>query len=125
MLSYWDIFTVHRTNSGHIATNYVEGLLLCPKGHANMERIEEEVSESKYRSYQHFISNSKWDHEDLISMIALDASSVLKQHKETSGVPTGYIIDESSHLKKGVESVGVSNQYAGVAGKVDNQQFPI
>jgi SRSO17 transposase len=90
-----------------------------------MERIEEEVSNSEYRTYQHFISNSKWDHEELISRIGLDASNVLKENKKISGVPTGYIIDESAHLKKGDQSVGVANQYAGVAGKVDNCQVAV
>ncbi|CAK0766019.1 hypothetical protein CCP4SC76_4470009 [Gammaproteobacteria bacterium] len=37
----------------------------------------------------------------------------------------GYKIDESAHLKKGNNSVGVSRQYAGVAGKVDNCQVGV
>jgi SRSO17 transposase len=45
--------------------------------------------------------------------------------KAKSGKPTGYIIDESSHLKKDTESVGVARQYAGVSGKVDNCQVAV
>ncbi len=108
-----------------IAKNYIEGLLICEKGHAKMERIEEEIEDSEYRAYQHFISNSKWDYQELISRISLDVSNILKENKKISGLPTGYIIDESSHLKKGKESVGVSNQYAGVAGKVDSCQVAV
>jgi len=37
----------------------------------------------------------------------------------------GYLVDESSHLKKGDKSVGVSRQYAGVIGKVDNSQVGV
>jgi len=85
-----------------------------------MEHIEEEVDQSNYRAYQHFISNSKWDHQELISEISLESSNILAENKNQSRVPTGYIIDESAHLKKGNELVGVANQYAGVAGKVDN-----
>ena len=87
-----------------------------------MERMEEEINDSEYRAYQHFISNSKWDYQEIISRLSLDASNILQENKKKSGVPTCYIVDESAHLKKGKESVGVSNQYAGVAGKIDNCQ---
>ena len=80
---------------------------------------------SEYRAYQHFISNSKWDYKDLISRISLDVSEVLNTYKQQTEKSTGYIVDESSHLKKGKKSVGVSNQYAGVAGKVDNCQVAV
>jgi SRSO17 transposase len=49
----------------------------------------------------------------------------LRENKKKSRVPTGYIIDESAHIKKGKESVGVSRQYAGVVGKVDNCQVAV
>ncbi len=125
LVSYNDIFIVYRRDNSQTAKNYVEGLLICEKGQANMERIEEEIEDSEYKAYQHFISNSKWDYQELISRISLDASGILHEHKKKTGVPTGYIIDESSHLKKGSKSVGVSNQYAGVAGKVDNCQVAV
>ncbi len=122
---YRDVFIVHRRDNSQTAENYLGGLLICEKGHANMERMEEEIEDSEYRAYQHFISNSKWDYKEIISRLSLDASNVLKKNKKKSGVPTGYIVDESSHLKKGKESVGVSNQYAGVAGKIDNCQVAV
>ena len=125
LIGYTDVFIVHRRDNSPTAKNYFEGLLICEKGHANMERMEEEVIDSEYRAYQHFISNSKWDYQELISRISLDVSNILNENKKKSGVPTGYIIDESSHLKKGKESVGVANQYAGVAGKIDNCQVAV
>jgi SRSO17 transposase len=122
---YRDAFIVYRRDNSQTAENYLGGLFICEKGHANMERMEEEIDDSEYRAYQHFISNSKWDYKEIISRLSLDASNVLKEKKKKSGVPTGYIVDESSHLKKGKESVGVSNQYAGVAGKIDNCQVAV
>ena len=122
---YKSVFKVYRRDNTPTATKYVEGLLVCEKGQGNTERMEEEIPDSEYRAYQHFISNSKWDYKDLISRISLDVSEVLNMHKQQSGNPTGCIVDESSHLKKGKESVGVSNQYAGVAGKVDNCQVAV
>ena len=90
-----------------------------------MERMEEEIEESEYRAYQHFISNSNWDNEGLQRAVALESSKLLDLHKENKGFPTGYIIDESGHLKKGEKSVGVRRQYAGVFGKVDNCQVGV
>lgn len=108
-----------------VAINYLKGLLSYPKGEANMERMEEQVVNSEYRAYQHFISNSKWDYEGLQMQVAQDVSKVLNQQKGLNHLPVGYIVGESAHLKKGGKSVGVSRQYAGVIGKVDNSQVGV
>ena len=122
---YLLFFKAHRFDNTGTAFNYVQGLMKCPKGEANMERMEEEIENSDYRAYQQFISNSNWDREGLQKKMALDASQLLDAKKQVNGLPTGYIIDESGHLKKGVKSVGVSRQYAGVIGKVDNCQVGV
>jgi len=118
-------FKSYRFDNTHTAVNYVLGLLKCSKGTANMERMEEEVENSEYRAYQQFISNSNWDCEGLQASLAIEASEILDSQKQKKGLPTGYIIDESGHLKKGKKSVGASRQYAGVAGKVDNCQVGV
>jgi SRSO17 transposase len=125
LMGYENAFKVHRRDNSQTAKNYIKGLLKCEKGHANMERIEEEVDNSNYRAYHHFISNSKWDYQELVGKLSRDVSILLKSNKEKTGAPTGYIIDESAHLKKGNESVGVAKQYAGVAGKVENCQVGV
>jgi len=51
--------------------------------------------------------------------------SSLRVQKIKIGMPTGFVIDETAHLKKGLKSVGVSRQYAGVVGKVDNCQVAV
>jgi len=124
-LGYNSVFTVHRRDNSQTARDYVFGLLKCEKGHANMERIEEEIDRSNYRAYHHFISNSKWDYKELIKKLSIDASNTLKANKSKSKVSTGYIIDESAHLKKGDESIAVAKQYAGVVGKVENCQVGV
>ena len=118
-------FKAHRFDNTETAFGYIVGLLKCNKGQANMERMEEEVDNSEYRAYQQFISNSNWDDAGLREQIAIDSSKLLHSRKKITGKPTGYIIDESAHLKKGTKSVGVSRQYAGVAGKVDNCQVGV
>jgi SRSO17 transposase len=125
VLGYNSLFTVHRRSNFQTAKDYIKGLLKCEKGQANMERIEEEIDQSNYKAYHHFISNSKWDYRELIKKLGQDASEVLKENKVKSKVPTGYIIDESAHLKKGDESVAVAKQYAGVVGKVENCQVGV
>lgn len=123
--SFSNFFTAHRFDNTPTAFNYVQGLLKCEKGKANMERMDEEINESEYRAYQHFISNSTWDVQGLRKQIAIDSSELLHSQKLKLKKPTGYIIDESSHLKKGTKSVGVARQYAGVVGKVDNCQVGV
>lgn len=123
--SYCDCFQVHTHNRAHVALQYFLGLLKSEKGQGNMERMEEEVPESEYRAYQHFLSESSWKHQDVIDKVAFDASTLMKAEKARCGKPTGLIIDESAHLKKGNKSVGVGKQYAGVVGKVENCQVGV
>lgn len=122
---YSRYFRAHRFDNSGTALNYVLGLLKCSKGQANMERMEEEIGNSEYRAYQQFISNSNWDCDGLFNALAQEASNILEAQKQQNSLPTGYIIDESAHLKKGKKSVGVSRQYAGVSGKVDNCQVGV
>jgi SRSO17 transposase len=84
-----------------------------------MERMEEEVESAEYRRYQHFITNSKWDHSAVLRKVQRQTSEALAAQKEENGRPVGLLLDESSHIKKGEKSVGVSRQYAGSVGKVD------
>jgi SRSO17 transposase len=123
--SYRRFFRAHRFDNTDTAINYALGLLKCEKGQANMERMEEEIDQSDYRAYQQFISNSNWDCDGLLQAVAQDTSVLFSAQKEINKLPVGYIIDESGHLKKGKKSVGVSRQYAGVAGKVDNCQIGV
>lgn len=107
------------------ACQYLKGLLACEKGHANMERMEEAVEGSQYRSYQQFVSNSPWDHTPVLGQVAQTASQMFATQQVQDDLPTGLLIDESAHLKKGTASVGVARQYAGVVGKVENCQVGV
>jgi len=120
-----DCFQAHRHNNLESAINYVSGLFKCSKGEANIERMDEELGKEEYRVYQQFISNSTWDFTKLLNRVAVECSDLLQKQKKKNKLPVGYIIDESAHLKKGKESVGVARQYAGVIGKVDNCQVGV
>jgi len=122
---YSHYFRAHRYDNTQTAFQYIEGLMACERGKANMERMEEEIEGSEYHAYQHFITNSTWDDVGLLRQLGLDVSAELQRQKQQNGLPVGLLIDESAHLKKGEESVGVSRQYAGVIGKVDNCQVGV
>lgn len=118
-------FKAFKRDNTQTGINYLKGLLFCSKGEANMERMEEEVTNSEYRAYQQFISNSTWNWQGLQKQVAQETSDLFNQEKAKNKQPIGYIVDESSHLKKGKKSVGVHRQYAGVIGKVDNCQVGV
>lgn len=122
---YSSLFKVCTRSCTHVAEEYLSGLLQCEKGHGNMERMVEKVNNSDYKRYIHFLSVSKWSASDVNSVTIKLVDSSLREQKIKSGLPTGLVIDETSHLKKGKKSVGVSPQYAGVVGKVDNCQVAV
>lgn len=80
-----------------------------------MTNMEKTVPDSDHQSLQHFIYNSQWDEEGVITEIQ-------KRISELIGNPVhGSVhIDESGFLKDGKNSVGVKRQYCGRFGKVDN-----
>jgi SRSO17 transposase len=78
------------------------------------------VDASCAQQFQHFISNSPWDHEVVVAQIGQDADRLL------GGKPTSsLVIDESSFAKQGDRSVGVARQWSGRLGKVDNCQVAV
>ena len=85
----------------------------------SIEPIALNVEGGKVRSIQRLISDVVWDEENMLykyrSMIADDM-----------GDPNGVLIfDESGFPKKGNDSAGVSRQYCGTLGKVDNCQVGV
>ena len=60
-----------------------------------------------------------------ITIVAQNTSDLYADQPDYRSRDVGYIIDESAHLKKGNHSAGVSRQYAGVVGKVDNCQVGV
>lgn len=86
----------------------------------NMQRMEEIVPDSDEQALQHFLSNSPWDYRAVLDQVALDVDAQLG-----GGEDTMLMIDESGMPKKGTESVGVSRQWCGQVGKVDNCQVAV
>jgi len=96
---------------------YVHGLL-SDVTRKNVEQMALGVG-GKVRSLQYFIGQSRWT-----------AEPVTTVHQgligETLGEADGIaLIDESSTVKQGVDSVGVARQYCGSVGKIANGQVGV
>jgi len=85
----------------------------------SIEPIALALKNVNVRSLQRFVSDAPWD----------DNKIGIKYHNMVNddlGSLNGAIIfDESGFLKKGDDSIGVSRQYCGNAGKVDNCQVGV
>jgi len=100
------------------AQKYIKGLFQSRK--RNIERINEQIPGSEYYSMQHFISESPWDSRLGFDKVARDATHLFEDFEWV-----GLLIDETAHTKKGEDSVGVSRQWSGQLGKVDNCQVSV
>ena len=83
----------------------------------NMERMVEVVPDSEWQSLQNFLSCSPWSGKRLLDQVARDANNLIGGDADSC-----LIVDESGFSKKGKKSFGVSRQWNGRLGKVDNCQ---
>ncbi len=86
----------------------------------NIEEICDTQLDLNIIQIQHFISDSKWDHQEVIDRAAIQTSNTLPCIKLT-----GFYVDESGVEKKGDKSVGVGWQYCGNVGKITNSQVAV
>lgn len=108
------------TKNGSVhARHYLAGLLSRTQ-RKNMERFSEGNPEADYQGLQQFLSDSPWAHGPLWSWTRCEAARLLGKEGRTH-----LLIDESAFAKKGDKSAGVSRQYNGRLGKVDNSQMGV
>jgi SRSO17 transposase len=119
MTSYIEMFApaFQRVEQLEWSKVYLHGLL-GDTLRKNTERIALELGE-KVRSMQYFIGQSPWKQEPVISIHQRLMSETLG---EVDGVA---LIDESSVVKQGEDSVGVAAQYCGSVGKIANGQVGV
>lgn len=96
---------------------YVHGLL----GNALRKNVEQMALGlgKKVRSLQYFIGQSPWAGE---AVTAIHQGLVGETLGEADGIA---LIDESSTVKQGADSVGVARQYCGSVGKIANGQVGV
>ncbi len=112
-------FRSYRHDVSDKARQYASGLMQAGT-RKNMDRMAEIVPESSSRNLQQFLTHSAWDARSVIDHVAQEANGLLGDPHST-----GLLIDESSFAKQGKKSVGVSKQYLGRLGKVDNGQVAV
>lgn len=121
-LAFCDRFRGHfcqRTRTVETAAQqYVQGLIQAET--KNMERMAEVVPEADHQALHHMLSESVWSERAVLDQVAQEAHRLLGGDEETS-----LLIDESGFPKKGRHSVGVSRQWCGQVGKVDNCQVGV
>lgn len=85
----------------------------------SIESIALNVQDGKVRAMQRTISDTPWDDEKILSKYR-------NLIFDDMGHPEGVLIfDETGFSKKGDHSIGVSRQYCGSTGKVDNCQVGV
>lgn len=85
--------------------------------------MAEQVEGSTYDQMHHFISESPWDSQEVMEMVATKVQSTFDSVSPSSS--RGLLIDESGWEKSGDKSVGVARQYIGQVGKVANGQVGV
>ena len=96
---------------------YLQGLL----GNTIRKNVEKMAlgQKEKVRSLQYFVGQSQWEAEPVIG---IHQGLIGESLGEEDGV---MLIDESSVVKQGSESVGVAPQYCGSVGKIANGQVGV
>lgn len=100
-----------------MAYAFAQGLL--QSGRQDIDEVSQYVPNADYYQLQHFISDSPWDARALMDQVSLQTN------EQMSGNVRLIVIDEVAIVKKGTESVGVSRQWCGARGKVDNCQVGV
>lgn len=96
---------------------YIRGLL-SKLDHKTGEAIAY-LHDQDRQGIQKFIGHVPWDHQPLLTTLAQQVTTDL-------GEPDGVIVfDPSSFPKKGTKSVGVSRQWCGRLGKIENCQVAV
>jgi SRSO17 transposase len=113
-------FRTATTHGAAHAKAYLCGLMQAERSRRNIERMAEKVPDLDYQGVQHFISESPWSADALITEVAQQADGLLG-----GATDSRLILDGSDFTKKGTHSVGVSRQYNGNLGKVDNCQAAV
>jgi len=111
---YDDVFQ-RGTQREHFRT-YLAGLL-SESARKNISVIAANTVGSSYYNLHHFIHDSPWSAESLNER-RIDVIWQTRQTRPT--VDFKLIIDDSGHRKSGTATEGVSRQYIGQIGKVDN-----
>ncbi len=106
-----------RTEQRRHTQTMVSGLI-SDLDRKNIESIAYRHDQDR-KDLQHFVGESNWDHEPLMTELARQVGDQLGRDDAV------LVFDPSGFPKKGTESVGVQRQWCGRLGKVDNCQVAV
>lgn len=101
------------------ALDYIKGLFSTERNKRNIERMCEQTN-TNYQHQHHFLSQSPWSAQDAMKVVASKCNLRLGDVSSQC-----LSLDESANRKAGKHSVGVSSQYNGNLGKVENSQVGV
>ncbi len=97
---------------------YLQGLL-SPLERKNGWQLAEQAGDATPTGMQRVLSGSQWD----ADAVRDDLRAYVVEHL---GDPQSVlVVDETGFLKKGTKSVGVTRQYSGTAGRIENCQVGV
>lgn len=117
LLGYRRFFSTRTSDNFSIASRFAQGLIQADR--QDLDEISQTVPDTDYYQLQHFVTQSPWSGKELMKGVAQSVDAQLK------GSERLLVIDEVAQPKKGDKSVGVSRQYCGNRGKVDNCQVSV
>ncbi len=85
-----------------------------------MQQMSEVQDDVDQQDLQYLVSQAVWDHQEVQDQVTRDADRLLGGHADSM-----LLLDESGFGKKGKMSAGVSRQWNGRLGKVDNCQVGV
>lgn len=94
---------------------YLQGLI-GPGDRKSVQPVAARVAPADHEQLHHFIATSAWD------LAPFEAALAHEAERLVGGVDAVLIVDDTSLLKQGQHSVGVTRQYSGQAGKRANCQ---
>ncbi|KXA91557.1 hypothetical protein AKJ63_01300 [candidate division MSBL1 archaeon SCGC-AAA259D18] len=111
-------FKTKTRSVGNKAKNYMLGGLHLDRK-ATLTNMPKVISGADSQNLQHFITDSPWKNEPVITQLQKDADDLI------GGEDSALIVDGSAFSKQGEKSVGVKRQWCGRLGKVENCQVGV
>lgn len=106
-------------DENHAHARTIVQALLAGGDRRNVENMAEAIEGGVVRTLQKFIAQGVWDDRELLSELRRHVVAVLGDEDAV------LIVDETGFPKKGLKSVGVARQYAGILGRTDNCQIGV
>lgn len=110
----------HYKKTGRHAERYVRALLGRIE-RKNGWQMAEYLGDKSPHAIQNFLSRAAWDSDKVRDTLM----QYLKSHLLSGDERGVIIVDETGFLKKGSHSAGVSRQYSGTAGRIENSQIGV